>query len=226
MRIVSWNLAQRGRKTRAFLQSLGPDIALVQEAILPGEIPGYTKLWTPGWDNGTWGSAILSRIGEPELLWENNERGAVVLARCSIDGVGDVTIASLHARLGPNREGVIRPLRKTFEALRPRLGDCFIVGGDFNTARLLGRVYDKHWGHEEFWNEMDAWAWDVVFRKLGKEEQSFWRKGLRNELMDDHVLVDEKTFELVTHAYVLDTPEVRELSDHAPVVVDLAVSTE
>jgi exonuclease III len=226
VRIVSWNMAQQGRKTREFLLSLGPDIALVQEAILPEEIPGYTKLWTPGWEDGTWGSAILSRVGEPELLWENNERGAIVLARCSIGGVGDVRIASLHARLGPNREGVIRPLRKTFDELQPRLGERFIVGGDFNTARLLGRVYDKRWGHEVFWNEMDAWTWDVVFRKLGEEKQSFWREGLRNELMDDHVLVDEKTFELVSDASVLDTPEIRELSDHAPVVLDLAVSKE
>ena len=226
MRIVSWNMAQRGRKTQDFLLSLGPDLALIQEAILPEEVPGYTKLWTPGLQNGTWGSAILSRIGEPEVLWEDNERGAVVLARCWIDGVGDVTIASLHARLGPNREGVIRPLRTTFDELRPRLGDRFIVGGDFNTARLLGRVYDKHWGHEEFWNEIDAWAWDVVFKKLGGEKQSFWRAGLRNELMDDHILVDEETFELVRDASVLDTPEVRGLSDHAPVVVDLAVSRE
>lgn len=226
MRIVSWNMAQRGRKTQDFLLSLGPDIALVQEAILPEDIPGYTKLWTPGWQDGTWGSAILSRVGEPKLLWENNERGAVVLARCAIDGVGDVAIASLHARLGPNREGVIRPLRKTIDELRRRLEERFIVGGDFNTARLLGRAYAKHWGHEEFWNEMDAWALDVVFRKLGEEKQSFWREGLRNELMDDHVLLDEKTFELVADARVLDTPEVRELSDHAPVVVDLGVSRE
>jgi exonuclease III len=226
MRIVSWNMAQRGGETRDFLLSLEPDIALVQEALLPEEIPGYTKLWTPGWEDGTWGSAILSRIGEPELLWENNERGAVVLARCSIGGVGEVTIASLHARLGANREGVIRPLRKTVDELRPRLGDRFIVGGDFNTARLLGRVYDKHWGHEEFWTEMDAWAWDAVYRKLGEEKQSFWREGLRNELMDDHVLVDEETFDLVATASVLDTPEVRGLSDHAPVIVDLAVERE
>jgi exonuclease III len=226
MRIVSWNMAQRGRKALDFLLSLGPDIALVQEAILPEEIPDYTKLWTPGWQDGTWGSAILSRVGDPELVWKDNDRGAVVLARCSVDGIGDATIASLHARLGSNREGVIRPLKKTFHELRPRLEDRFIIGGDFNTARLLGRVYDKHWGHEEFWNEMDAWTWDAVFRKLGEEKQSFWREGLRNELMDDHVLVDEGTFELVTDAQVLDTPEVRELSDHAPVVLDLAVSKE
>jgi endonuclease/exonuclease/phosphatase family metal-dependent hydrolase len=40
------------------------------------------------------------------------------------------------------------------------------------------------------------------------------------------LIVDEETFALVADASVFDTPEVRELSDHAPVVVDLAAWRE
>jgi hypothetical protein len=41
--------------------------------------------------------------------------------------------------------------------------------------------------------------------------------------MDDHVFVDRRTFEHLKSAEIVDTPEVRGLSDHAHVVVDLVL---
>jgi exonuclease III len=71
---------------------------------------------------------------------------------------------------------------------------------------------------------------DSYYLLHGAERQTFWRDQLRgqpmtvgNSLMDDHVFVDRRTFEHLKSAEIVDTPEVRGLSDHAPVVVDLVL---
>jgi endonuclease/exonuclease/phosphatase family metal-dependent hydrolase len=221
VRIVAWNMGQKGRKTRDFMLKLEPDIALLQEAILPEEIPGYSVASTKAWEGKAWASTILSRYEDLDVDWEDRDRGAVLLAHCTIPSIGTVSMASVHARVIDRR--VIPALRATFAELRSRLGNRFVVGGDFNTARLLGTAYPEQYGHAEFWREIDAWAFDCYYKLHGTEKQSFWREGLRNELMDDHILVDAETFKYVKECVVLDTKDVRQLSDHGPVLVDLTL---
>lgn len=245
MRIVSWNLSQRGlnqrgRDTWAFLQqTLRPDIALVQEAMAPEDLPEnlredlrdrYRDLWTPAWPNGGWGSAILSRFRDLELDWKDWHRGAVVMAHCTVPSLGPVSIANVHARVINRR--VIPPLYETFEEVRPRLGHRFIVGGDLNTAREAARRWPRN-RHAEFWHDLEEWGFrDCHYLLHGAERQSFWRGALRKKpatihgLQDDHVFVDAETFGYVTQCFVWDTQEVRALSDHGPVVVELALPSE
>jgi hypothetical protein len=124
MRIVSWNMDQQGHarshhQAWAFLMKrLEPDIILVQEALDPEANSGYQVLWTQAWDSKLWGSAILSRVGDLSLEWQDSSRGAVVLARCAIPSLGSVSVASVHARVIKGR--VIPALRETFDALRSR----------------------------------------------------------------------------------------------------------
>src|SRR4051794_40287126 len=92
IRIVSWNLARRGKKTLDFLLGLEPDIALIQEAILPVRIDGYEVASTKAWEGKAWESAVMSRHGEPEVVWENSDRGAVLLTRCSIPLLGTILV--------------------------------------------------------------------------------------------------------------------------------------
>jgi exonuclease III len=236
MRIVSWNMDQWGHSAShgdawGFLWELQPDIALVQEAIVPESLPSrYQALWTRAWETRRWGTAVLCRLADLEVDWQDRSRGALVAAHCSIPPLGRVSIASLHARA----DGlVVPPLRLTFDALRTRLGDRFIVGGDLNTARAAALAWPDN-GHGEFWAELDASEFrDCHYLLHGAERQSFWRDQLRgqpltvgNALMDDHVFVDRGTLEYVKSADVLDTPEIRKLSDHGPVVVDLVLPAE
>lgn len=234
MRIVTWNMNQQGRDAWAFLiRRLAPDIALVQEAIVADDIAdGYQVRWTPGWPNGRWGSAILSRVGELVIDWEDQSRGAVLVAHSSIPSLGSVSIASIHARVNPVTGRVVRDLRQSFDALRPHLGDRFIVGGDLNTARAATLAWPGN-GHAEFWRDLEAWGFKEPLPFGGVERQSYWREWRRNKpptigncLQDDHVLLDAETIRSVTRCLVWDTREVRVLSDHGPVVVDLLVRSE
>jgi len=216
----------------AFLRALDPDIALLQEAVLPVDISDTYRLrWTRAWEGKPWGSAILSRAGDLVPDWEDSSRGAVLVAHCSIPSLGRFSLASLHARIVDRR--LIPALRQTFAALRPHLGGRFIVGGDLNTARAAARAWPEN-GHAEFWNTLDASEFkDCYYTLHGVERQSYWREWLRNKpptignsLMDDHVFVDAETIAYLTDCLVWDTKEIRELSDHGPVVVDLALPGE
>lgn len=230
MRVVSWNLSQKGSAVWEFLfRRLEPDVALVQEAILPLDLPSeYASLSIPGWADGRWGSAVLSRVGELELVWQDSSRGAVILARSVLPGIGAVSIANVHARVIDGR--VIPALRETFDELRGRLGDRFIVGGDLNTARQAALAWPRN-GHREFWEELDASELKEALPLGGVERQSYWREWqqnkeptLGNSLQDDHLFFDETTRAAVTRCLVWDTFETRALSDHGPLVVELSVS--
>ncbi len=241
MRIVTWNMNVIG-KDRArqhdqawifLLETVNPDIALLQETTIPPYLPPEYRhpLFTPGLPGKRWGSAILSRIGDLTLKWENNSRGAVLAATSSIPGVGGVTLASLQARV-PVVGGVIRPLRETFDVLRTHLGERFVVGGDFNSARQAHLAWPSY-GHGQFWKDIETWGFKELLPMGGREQQSYWGNWLLdqpptlgNTLQDDHVLLDAETFALVQSCQVWDTKLARELSDHGPIVVDVALPNE
>jgi hypothetical protein len=110
-------------------------------------------MWTPAWPEGSWGSAILSRVGKPDPTWQERSGGAVVLAQLAIPSIGLVSIASVHARVMD--DAVIRAQRGTFETMRSHLRSRFIVGGDLNTARLAATAWPVY-GHGEFWSDLDG----------------------------------------------------------------------
>jgi endonuclease/exonuclease/phosphatase family metal-dependent hydrolase len=122
---------------------------------------------------------------------------------------------------------VIPALRETFGALREHLQDHFIVGGDLNTARAAARAWPAN-GHGEFWEDVEAWGFREALPFDGVERQSFWREWrhnkqptIGNSLQDDHIFLDNGTFKHIRRSLIWDTREVRDLSDHGPVVVDL-----
>jgi endonuclease/exonuclease/phosphatase family metal-dependent hydrolase len=166
-------------------------------------------------------------VQQTEKAWQDRSRGAVLLVHSDVPSIGTVSIASIHARIINGR--VIPALRETFDELRPQLRDRFVVGGDLNTARAAARAWPAH-GHGEFWEDIEAWG----FREplpLGEERQSYWREWqnnkpptIGNSLQDDHVFLDSGTFQHVKRSVIWDTREVRELSDHGPVVVDLTLA--
>jgi endonuclease/exonuclease/phosphatase family metal-dependent hydrolase len=225
-RVVTWNMAQRhSAGAWDLIRLIAPDLALLQEApvgVLENAASrGWrTRLWTPAWPSGTWGSAVLAQSLKLEPKWEDSSRGAVLLAEGQIHGMGVVSVASVHARVDRARGLVAPALRETFAELRARLLPTFIVGGDLNTARRAALLGPAN-GQKEFWENLETWGFREPLPADG-EKQSFWREGSRGALQDDHIFVDAGTSMRAKPCVVQDTPEIRRLSDHGPVVVDLA----
>lgn len=236
MKIVTWNMNGWDRQSTHdqawtfLLDTVRPDIGLLQEAEVPENLPTeYSHKWTPAIAGKPFGSVILSRLGDLEVRWEDNSRGAVLVANSSVTSIGPISIACIQARV---QEGVgtIRWLRETMEAVRPLLGDRFIVGGDLNTARQAHRAWPAY-GHGQFWEDIDTWGFNERLPLDGiEEQQSYWGRWLLdklptlgNTLQDDHVFLDAETFASVEGCQVWDTKHIRELSDHGPVVVDVTL---
>jgi exonuclease III len=233
MRIVAWNMngwdrgGTHGLAWAFLLEELQPDIALLQEAKLPETIPSeYSHESTPAMTNARFGSTILSRLGTLDKRWEDNSRGPMLVAESSASSVGPLTIASIQARV-QRGVGTIRWLRQSFDEIRPLLGKRFILGGDLNTARQAHLAW-PHTGHGDFWDDVGTWGLHEPLPLGGREQQSYWGHWalnrpptLGNTLQDDHVLLDAELFRTVKRCRIWDTRQVRELSDHGPVVVDI-----
>lgn len=239
MRIVSWNMGCAWERSRYrashddawefLLIRLKPDIALLQETLERRVISeGYEEpLWTPAFPDGDCGSVILSRVGkltltETNLAWDDHR---TQVAHGVLAGIGNVCVSNVHARTnGP----MFPRLRRTIETVNDQRGQRFIVGGDFNTGR--SHPVSPEWtDHSKFWGDIDGeWGFREPLPFGRGERQSYWAHWAKNDrptegnsMQDDHVLLDAKTFGANPECLVWDTKEVRGLSDHGPIVVDL-----
>lgn len=107
--------------------------------------------------------------------------------------------------------------------LRPLLADRrFILGGDINAGQLLDEVYGYK-NNENLWKNMAEQGYvDLRLRHSATERQTFFRERT-NPYQLDHFFGDPSTNESVKSWTVL-TEVARDLnlSDHAPVVIDVA----
>jgi hypothetical protein len=178
MRIVTWNMgfndyAYRPRHDEAWrflVDELQPDLALVQEAIVPEWAQRQFRVADgKAFVGGTWGSAVLS-VNPVEKLLATWERGSVVAARVDAWPVPLVAV-SLQARVF--EEGVIRHLTETFSSLESVLRPPFVVGGDFNTFRSAAERYGPAYGHGPFWENLDREFWDCHWNIRASRRRPF-----------------------------------------------------
>jgi endonuclease/exonuclease/phosphatase family metal-dependent hydrolase len=78
-----------------------------------------------------------------------------------------------------------------------------------------------------FWDRIDRGRFvDCHYSRNGYERQTYFRPGAKPhhlKIQDDHLLVTSLLGHRVVHCEVVDTPEARELSDHVPVIAELAL---
>jgi endonuclease/exonuclease/phosphatase family metal-dependent hydrolase len=108
------------------------------------------------------------------------------------------------------------------DVLSPLLaGRRFVVGGDFNSARHFDAVYKRR-THGSLTAKLAAvGAHDCHFALHGREVQSYWGRA-KEAYQVDHLFVDADTAPSVQRCDVLTTDDTRRLSDHSPLILDLA----
>jgi len=157
MRVVSWNLNHRTRvaEALAFLKTLEPDIALLQEVAPLPDRPGV--LWHRVW-NCKWGTAIVAHEGMalreiptvpvtsiddiPEGHLERSHPGAWVAADVEVSGFGTVTVVSAYGLMRRLRNGIAyatSTVHRTLSDLTPVLDVArskgrVVVAGDLNIS--------------------------------------------------------------------------------------------
>ena len=102
-----------------------------------------------------------------------------------------------------------------FTALARTIGDRpFVVAGDWNTCR-------KYRGGPEFFSRAKAYGW-IECHALPEEQTYFGKSAGGYQL--DHAFVDQGTADSVIGCQFDASSAVRELSDHALMVIDLAAT--
>jgi exonuclease III len=242
--------ANRQRQWSA-LMVLSPDIALLQEC-RPDDLATLAPSWAspeyqvlgsipPRWQAC---SAVLVRRSLDAMLVQDEDpyfaflSGYVTRAILTIAGIGSVSIASVHAvakevlsdALDPE---VLATMRRpacdrawyndlAANALRTWASDAFIVGGDWNTARLFDEHYADRWpeGSQQFFDRMAKWNWAESMRKFHDSEVQTYFDANSRPYQLDHLFTDALLHDCLERCDVLEEPAIRELSDHAPILCE------
>jgi endonuclease/exonuclease/phosphatase family metal-dependent hydrolase len=133
-------------------------------------------------------------------------------AEVELPGCASLVAVSVHARI---LEGYVRPnLDRAFDALGPLLADrSFVLGGDLNLSRNYDTVYGTT-HHTEFLDGLAARGYFDCMRKFhAEEQQTFWKKGMKNAYQDDHLFVSP---DLAMRVVSCDVVDRAGLSDHSP----------
>ena len=261
MRYVSWNMgcspqmATRYRKVHAdawgyLIETLRPDVALVQEALLASEAVVGRRgrlFWsqTRGTDSAT---AIYVREGLEAKAIQLTSAGSYVAAIELETVSGSQLVVSVNVGLPNelgfgcgmtcwrrlrdwNNAGVWQRLHEVLLAelraadkldlSRAVVGKHFVVGGDLNAARHLDVVQKGRWFTKYFDNLASRGFHDCHWSCHGKEVQSFWGPQAKNPYQCDHLFVDGITAGRVVACDVLELPTNPAFSDHSPILLKL-----
>ncbi|MEI8334821.1 MAG: endonuclease/exonuclease/phosphatase family protein [Chloroflexota bacterium] len=250
MRIVSWNPGAAygpyvGRHDEAwrYLESLEPDIALLQECV---PAAWALRRWTvvkPAFSFWTTAVAVPARPTTEVAIPKGNLlarfRGFAAAAEVTVPGIGPVVAVSVHASAHPANARTLRGLDPAAlrrpSATEPWWNDLFfagavelvagrrfIVGGDWNTARYV----DAHGiptpvGADSFARAAEAGWLDLHQAAVGAEERTWYGRRNPRAYVPDHVFADPETAMLLASATVDPAPAEGKLSDHAPVLVNM-----
>ncbi len=253
MRIVVWNMAANTvsrapsvhERAWRYLDALQPDLALIQEARVPGWArarPEWTIVQDPV---QLWGSAIvvgpaleLTAFDGPRT--GSLEAGLLATAIATQPDGARLLVGSVHtpigaasaAELGGLDPALARtpryriPCRRdvAYAIYRERVaGKRFIVGGDWNTSPLWDELH-RGTSEVDYFDRAEQDGWVDCYRTLHPEgEGRTWFRGSDPPYQLDHVFCDRDTAASLVACDIDPCPaDTMSLSDHAPLVLVLA----
>jgi exonuclease III len=230
-----------------WIAALDPDLAFLQEVRAPAWAQERWQVLVGPYQ--FFASALLARRDadlRPASLPDGGilDRFGSYLATAELDvsGIGSLLVASVHTSAavappwghpGLDRAAIARPSvgepwwnDVAYAAYSDLVRDrCFIVAGDWNTARWP----DEHGVPEpagaEFFERAAAAGWvDVSLDAEGREGRSWYGTLAPRPYQPDHVFSDRMTAALVRTFEIEPWPVLAlGLSDHAPLLLTLEV---
>ena len=185
-----------------------------------------------------WLAQLPDRIpGKNELAGIHKADGWLATVEINIPFIGPTLVVSVHNPFYPIERERLKgidissmKLKKNkdlwfldvlFYFLREHLGSRLIVGGDFNYSRLLDELYGER-GNREFFDRISDEGF-ISFHRLFHEadEQTFFKKGgMEHQL--DYLYGDSPVASYVLSCEVVPYIQVKELSDHAPLIANFS----
>lgn len=178
------------------------------------------------------------------LEWEEILPGQVTVATLPMaESAQSLLLASVHADTKPldpvllgGAGGGIGATHTTkiypVDLIRHELsgltsGLRFIVGGDFNLSIRFDDLYTRSsdlYGNVEWFSRVRGAGWWNAHRKFHVGDQrTLFRPGKPDEHFQiDHIFTDRTTWSQVSACDVLQVPYLEELTDHAPVAMEIS----
>ena len=252
IRLATWNVNSVGARLPRllpWLEQVAPDVVALQETKCADAAFPYADLETLGYQaahagDGRWnGVALLSRVGLSDVSREldGHPEPRLVSAQCGPVHVTSVYVPNGRSLQDPHYAykldwlAALRSRLEGFDAAQP-----LVVMGDYNVAMTDEDVWDMaqfvdstHVSEPErsAVRELQAWGLRDVVPRPGKGEVpfTFWdyRAGMMHKNLGmriDYVLATAPVADAVADAWVdREARKGKGASDHAPVVVDLAL---
>jgi exonuclease III len=202
------------------LMELHPDIALTQETLFY-TVDNFAQYGSFHWSEdhtSDSGAAVFVRKGIKSEKVVLQSSGSFMAGANIATSEGSLVAVSIHVGPGDYKQNVL----EVFNVLEDKLkSQQFFAGGDLNAARHLDDVYGGKWYHRFFDSLGKKEFYDCHWAVHGKETQSFWGPQAGEAYQDDHIFVDIAHASAVIDCKVIDTPIVREFSDHGPLLLEI-----
>jgi exonuclease III len=242
--VVVWNMAansvSRAREAHErawrYVESLDPDVALLQEATVPDWASERWDVHAPSPDR--WGSVVATRPGLDLRPAQARIPHALATARVRGPADLDLLVISVYAPpvratpadlAGRDPATVTLPNRRTawsrdaaYAVARDAVRPPFLVAGDWNTSPQLDDELHPGKREGDFFVRATGDGWVDCYRRFHDREGRTWFHAGHAPYQFDHAFCDAGTAKGLRSCDIDAYPAEQErLSDHAPLILEL-----
>jgi len=235
MKIATWNLdywkrtpEQRQKGWAYLLDSINPDIALIQEIKPPQtDLSNDRFLYHEIDGKRKWGNALYSRFPIiREIYTSKSYPGAsgLITAEINVTNTLTLTVINLYGLL--DSEGyattTMHHLLSDLTSILDHKGTRKIVlGGDFNVSKQFDKKY-KWPAHKLVFDRIEDFGLINCTQKFFSDHvQTHVHNKSKFPWQDDYLFISENIEDTLLACEVINTESIREFSDHLPVLIEL-----
>lgn len=238
MRLLTWNIRHGGNAKRfedlvQAIQAHDADIIVLTEFRRKSDIPLETELRELGW---TWVATTNPPAGTNGILIASRFEMQCVshdpVAPCPPERwlevrfpSLDLAVSGIHIPGAGDKWDKLSYWRQLVTIANARASGHHVLVGDFNTGRKID-AEGTPFKYAEYMDELEAQGWVDAFRVQNPEAREFtWYSTAGNGFRLDYAYLSKALASYLVLARHSQAERLVKLSDHAPLVVDLDVSS-
>jgi exonuclease III len=237
MKIVTWNMdfwkrsAQQRKSGWNYLwEAINPDVAILQEIVPPEEsFEDFSVIYHELDKKRRWGTSVISkhRISK-EIHFNNYYPGSsgLIVAEIKLSDSFTLTVVSINGLI--DQEGYATTtmhhiLSDLTSTLHKTYGRNVILGGDFNVSEQWDKKYkNRDPMHKFVFDRLENFGLINCTKKFfNAHVQTHSHSRSTFEWQNDYIFVSENMIDKVIDCKVINESEVKDFSDHFPVIIEL-----
>jgi exonuclease III len=236
LKVITWNMdywkrakSQREEAWTYLIQTLCPDIALLQECCLPDSLPPpWLAIHSESHPGKVWGTAILTRgLALKMIPVASSHPGALLAAEIASNGGRTLVPVSMYGPIDKSGYATTS-VHRLLSDLTPLLNDGkesrdFLLGGDWNVSVQWDQRYPgKYPSHRLLFDRVEDFGLaSCTQHVLGRHVATYRKPGSTVEWQNDYLYVSRRLLPGLRSCEVQAGEELGGLSDHSPVALTL-----